>query len=104
MIESIEFAKRSKLSGAQFCVLDILPGSELWDNLQGKFISNWGKNSYKEPEWIPDGLTKEKIMSFQSRAFRQFYLRPKIIFKFIKMINLKQIGFILKRLSDYRLY
>jgi len=103
MEESINFARSSKLSGAQFCVLDILPGSELWDELRGKFAPDWSKDSFKEPEWIPKGLSKEKIMSAQSRAFRQFYFRPKIIIKMLKLINFKQLAYILKRIKDYRL-
>ncbi|MDO8551679.1 MAG: radical SAM protein [bacterium] len=58
IIDSIEFAKKSKLSRAQFAILDILPGSELWESLKGKFKPNWNKISYLEPEWVPEGITK----------------------------------------------
>jgi len=100
--ESIKFAKKSKLSGAQFCILDILPGSELWETLKDKFKPNWSKNSFKEPEWIPQGLSKEKIMVAQAKAFRQFYWRPRIIIKIIKLINFKQLTYLFKRIKDYR--
>jgi len=101
--ESIKFAKTTKLARASFLILDVLPGSELWDTLDGKFIPNWDKESYREPEWIPEGLTKKDLLEAQSRAFKQFYFRPSIIFRFLKFMDLKQAKFILKRIKDWRL-
>ena len=101
--ESINFAKNSKLTRAQFMILDVIPGSELWDTLKGKFKPNWKKNSYKEPEWLPAGLTKNDLMKAQSRAFKKFYLRPIILIRFARFIKLSQIKFLLQRFSEYRL-
>ncbi len=102
--ESIQFAKRSKLSRAQFILLDVIPGSELWDTLKGKFKPNWKKNSYKEPEWIPKGLTKKYLMEAQSKAFREFYLRPIIFLRMAKSIRPKQINFLWQRIREYRIF
>lgn len=101
--ESITFALRSRLSRAQFIILDILPGSELWDDLQGKFIPNWRKESYREPEWLPEGVTREQLLAAQTRAFRQFYLRPEILFKLIKLLDHRQIIYLINRIKAYRL-
>jgi len=101
--KTINFAKRSKLSRAQFLILDVLPGSELWDTLQGKFTPNWKKDSYKEPEWLPESLSKKEIMEAQAKAFRQFYFRPAVFFRLLKSIRLRQIRFLLERLRDYRI-
>lgn len=101
--ESIEFAKRSKLSRAQFLILDVLPGSELWDTLKGKFVPRWDKNSVREPEWIPDNLSREELLEAQSAALRQFYFRPKIFLAMLKFVNLKQIGYLFQRFKDYRI-
>jgi len=101
--QTIDFVQKSRLSRAQFLILDVLPGSELWYNLEGKFIPNWRKNSYKEPEWLPNGLSKEDLLMAQSEAFRRFYLNPKRFFKLIKLVDLKQLGYLIKRLKDYRL-
>ncbi|KKR33253.1 MAG: hypothetical protein UT63_C0020G0023 [Candidatus Gottesmanbacteria bacterium GW2011_GWC2_39_8] len=84
-------------------ILDVLPGSELWDNLKGKFKPNWGKNSYREPEWIPAGLSKEFLIKAQEKAFRQFYLRLSVLGRLVRLIKIKQIKFLVKRLKDYRL-
>ena len=101
--ESINFALHSKLSGAQFIILDVLPGSELWKTLQGKFVPNWNKESYKEPEWLPDGITRKQLMAAQSTAFRKFYLRPKFLLRLLKLVDQRQILYFIKRLKDYRL-
>lgn len=101
--ESIQFAKNSKLTRAHFMILDVLPGSELWVKLKGKFTPNWKKNSYKEPEWLPKGLSKKYLMEAQTRAIREFYFRPKVFFRIAKTIKPQQIGFLIKRIINYRL-
>jgi radical SAM superfamily enzyme YgiQ (UPF0313 family) len=102
--ESIRFAKRSKLARAQFLILDVLPGSELWSTLKGQFEPNWAKNSYKEPEWIPQGLTKEYLLKSQSRAFREFYLKsPRRLLSLACHVRPGQLKYLLRRLLDYRI-
>jgi anaerobic magnesium-protoporphyrin IX monomethyl ester cyclase len=101
--ENINFALRSKLSRAQFIILDVLPGSELWDTLKGKFIPNWEKESYREPEWLPEGITKEQLLAAQTKAFKKFYLRPKIFLRLLKLVNHRQIYYLIKRLKVYGL-
>jgi len=102
--ETIQFAKTSKLSRAQFLILDVLPGSQLWTTLAGQFTPNWAKNSFKEPEWVPAGLTKECLLSSQSRAFREFYLKsPRRLLALARSIRPGQIKYLLRRLLDYRI-
>jgi radical SAM superfamily enzyme YgiQ (UPF0313 family) len=101
--ETTRFALRSGLERAQFIILDILPGCDLWTELQGQFVSNFSKKSYREPEWIPEGLTRDDLLKAQSRAFRKFYLRPKNLLQNLRYLKLRQIGHIIKRLVDYRI-
>jgi len=102
--ESIRFAKRSRLARAQFLILDVLPGSELWFTLAGQFTPNWDKDSYKEPEWMPEGLTKEDLLRGQSRAFREFYLKsPRRLAGLLCHARPSQIRYFLQRLRDYRI-
>jgi anaerobic magnesium-protoporphyrin IX monomethyl ester cyclase len=101
--ESINFALKSRLSRAQFIILDVLPGSELWDTLKGQFVPNWEKESYREPEWLPESLTREQLLAAQSRAFRKFYFRPKIFFKLLTLIDHRQIFYLIDRIKVYRL-
>jgi magnesium-protoporphyrin IX monomethyl ester (oxidative) cyclase len=99
---TINFAKKSKLARAQFLILDVLPGSELWDTLRGSFTPNWKKDSFREPEWLPESLSREEIIKAQARALRKFYLRPVIFWGLARLIRPGQIRFLLKRLLDYR--
>ena len=101
--ETIRWAKRSKLARAHFMILDVLPGSELWRSLEGRFKPNWSKDSFKEPEWIPEGVTREHLMKMQSRAFWSFYMRPRILWGMLKSIRPQQVKFLLRRLREYRL-
>ncbi|MCX5699122.1 MAG: radical SAM protein [Candidatus Omnitrophica bacterium] len=101
--KTINFSKKIKLSRAQFLILDIVPGSELWYTLEGKFNPNWNKDSFREPEWIPEGLTKEQLIKAQVRAFRSFYFRLPVLFKLLKLIRPRQIGVLLQRLKEYRI-
>lgn len=101
--ETIEFAKNSKLIYAHFMILDVLPGSELWDKLKGQFKPNWRKTSYREPEWWPRGLSKKQLMDAQTKATREFHFRPEIFSKLIKLVRFRQIRFLFQRLTDYRL-
>jgi len=102
--ENILFALTSGLSRAQFIVLDVLPGSELWDTLQGQFVPNWGKESFREPEYLPDGLDREQLIEAQTRAFRRFYFRPKIFLKLLKLVKPGQLYYIMKRLKVYKIF
>lgn len=101
--ESINFAKKSNLTRAQFLILDVLPGCELWNSLNGQFLPNFAKHSYREPEWIPPTLTKEDLLKAQSEAFRSFYFRPLILLKLFKLIKIPQLKFLVKRIREYRL-
>lgn len=102
--ESIQFAKKSKLSRAQFSILDVLPGSELWDVLKGEFNPNWEKRSYVEPEWLPSGITAKQLIKAQSRAFREFYINSPIrSFKLIKQIKIGQLKYLIQRILYYHI-
>jgi len=96
--ESISFAKKSKLTLATFNILDILPGSKLWDDLNYKFDRYNLQYSYSEPRCILGNLTKNDINKAQKKAFITFYCRPKIIFKLLKFIKKEPVKYFFKRL------
>lgn len=101
--ETIDFAVRSRLARAQFLILDVLPGSELWTALKGKFKPNWHKNSYKEPEWLPEGVSRQMLLKAQSRAFCRFYFRPAILLRLLLSMHPRQIVFLMQRIREYRI-
>ena len=102
--ETISFAKKSGLDRAQFLLLDVLPGSYLWDRIQSsRCIDLKAAKSYQDVTWLPDGLNKQILFEAQSKAFKEFFLRPKQIFNIIKYFKLSQLPFVLERLIDYRI-
>ena len=101
--ETLTFAVNSKLSRAQFLILDVIPGSELWDTLGGSFEPNRTKNSFKEPEWLPKEVTRDQLMRTQAKAFRRFYLKPSRIMKLAIRVRPRQIKFLCRRLKEYRI-
>lgn len=99
--QSINFALSSKLTRAQFMIFDVLPGCNLYDDLDGQFESDFSKESYCSPEYVPETLTKQDLIDAQERAFRKFYFRPRIMFRMLRSVTLSQIGFLAKRLLTF---
>lgn len=102
--QTIRFAKRIPLDKAQFLLLDILPGSQLWNELKETLDLNWNRRSYQEVTWIPDGLKKKDLEKAQSRAFRTFFLRPRPLLFFLRYFKISQLPFIFRRIKDFGVF
>lgn len=100
---TINFAKRIPLDKAQFLLLDVLPGSELWDRLMKGQAIDWGYRSYQEATWAPEGLDKERLKAMLGYAFRTFFLRPRQIYLLFKYFKLSQIPFVVRRIIDFNI-
>jgi radical SAM superfamily enzyme YgiQ (UPF0313 family) len=98
MQESIDFAKKSKLTLATFNILDILPGSQLWKDLNYKFDRKDIENSYSQPRDIYKNITSQDIIIMQRKAFKAFYFRPKIVFRLLKFIKKEPVMYFFERL------
>ncbi len=86
ILETIKFAKKIYLQDFQISFFTPFPGSKI----QGANVAlkekpeNWGSfNTYTEPKFIPEGLNKENLIELNRIAFKEFYLRPKIIFSYL---------------------
>lgn len=86
-----KFAKRLGLDNFKMQFLTPYPGSLLYERAQeyGHFDKlNWDKmNTDTEPCFIPFSLSKSQMIYLQKRAFREFYLRPRIIYSYLKMFR-----------------
>jgi len=115
--ETIDFAKNLPLDKAQFLMLDVIPGSALWDELKfGKKV-NWHLDSFHEVSWLPTRLPAQDgagvagrptvdlatLSSAQSRAFREFFFNPKRLLNMIKLIKPSQMKYVLKRFADFKI-
>jgi anaerobic magnesium-protoporphyrin IX monomethyl ester cyclase len=104
MDETIDFALKSGLDRAQFLLLDVLPGSELWDTLgEKRCVSLREARSYQDVTWLPEGVSREELAAIQAQAFRKFFLRPRQLYGIVKYLKLSQISFAAQRLMDYRI-
>ena len=91
MRETINFAKSLKLHQAGFTSAIPFPGTNLWDYSTGNdlIISfDWDRYNLKgKPPSKHLNLTSEEILKAQKTAFREFYLRPKIIYYQLRNIK-----------------
>lgn len=82
--ETIAFALSVPLDDAQFTFLTPFPGTEVYQMAvkSSGFTEDWDKMSLWETVFVPEGLTVEQMKLLQSRAFRKFYFRPRIILSY----------------------
>jgi len=102
LARTVEFARRSRLDRAQFLVLDVFPGSALWDELAGQFEPDWTRRSFQEVGWCPPGLDPARLQAAQAQAFRAFFLRhPRRLARLLRRARPRQLPMALRRLRDF---
>lgn len=103
---TINFAKRLPLDIAQFSILVPYPGSPMFEDFRKtKSIDDgidendnlntdiWQRySSYisftdKDPIWVTEGLTHSQLKKLQKKAQREFYLRPKMIWRNLSRVR-----------------
>ncbi len=99
--KTIEFAKRLPLDRGQFLLLDLLPGSELWDELRGQADIDWTRRSYQELKWTPDTVDAETLRRAPGRAFRRFFFRPRPLWSLLRFFRPSQLPFVWQRIKDF---
>jgi len=82
---SINFAKKLNLFLFQQTFLTPFPGSEIYEIAEkyGSFDSDWKKMNNFYINFVPSGLTKDKLLAYSRKAYASFYLRPGVIFRHI---------------------
>lgn len=87
--KTIRFAKSLPLNDLQTSIFTPLPGSEIYTDAHryGDFQDNWEKMNYWNVVFTPHGLTATDLMKYQRKLFREFYLRPRIIFNYLHFIK-----------------
>jgi len=100
---TIDFARHSKLDKAQFLLLDVMPGSALWNELGDRVPDLASYQSYHDVTWCPDGLDPDVLRRAPGRAFRAFFASPRRVLRMVRMIRPRQIRFVLRRISDFRI-
>ncbi len=102
MRETINFAKSLNLYSAGFTSVTPFPGSELWEYcIDNNLIlsTDWSKYDLKGlPVSRHLNLKPEEILRAQKTAFREFYIRPKIIYKHLR--NIKNLNDLLNYIFE----
>jgi radical SAM superfamily enzyme YgiQ (UPF0313 family) len=99
--ETINFAKELPLTNAHVTFTTPFPGSELYNTAfrYGVFDNDWSKMNMWTPVFIPHGLTEKILQKNKKKFFREFYLRPRIVYNYLRMI--KQPRQLLKLISGF---
>ncbi len=98
--KTIKFSKSVPFTRAQFLILDVMPGTELWETLRFEDKVDWAKNSYHEITWTPPTVDPDTLANSAPRAFREFYGRPKQLISIVRYMKPGQVPFLVKRLKD----
>lgn len=107
--KTIDFAKELDADFAQFSICTPFPGSELFDDLskKGIRIEDWDKASYvtskskAEPISLTDKLTADELKIWYSKAYKEFYFRPRYWIKTI--LRIRSVGDIKIILNGFRM-
>lgn len=101
---SIKFAKKIGLDRAQFLLLDLLPGSQLWEEHKNEIEGDYySLDSFQQVSWVPSTISKAVLEKAQSKAFKEFFFRPGPIFSLIKFFRFSQLKFIWQRIKDFHI-
>jgi len=87
---TINFIKRLPIDDSKMMFLTPFPGTELYANAQkyGTMERDWRRmNAYTEPCFVPYGMTKDQLIAYRNMAFREFYLRPRMIVTYLSSVK-----------------
>ncbi len=105
MEETIQFALSLDLERANFMNYHPFPGTESWHYLKhaGELDRvNPHSQSFAEVAYVPRGMTRSKLKSYQRQAFLRFYLRPRQLKGLVGGIkNFEHGWFVLKRIARW---
>ncbi len=89
IIKTIEFAKRIDLDDFQMTFFTPFPGCEFHkiSSQYGTFDDSWEKMNEYNIVFTPNGLTRELLEKYHKKAFKDFYLRPKVVLSYLKRMR-----------------
>lgn len=107
--ETIKFAKGLELDYATSFITTPYPGTDLYKiALENGYITEHTKwedfapLTKNIPPLVQNNLTKEELLKWQRRAFREFYLRPMFILK--KLLQIRSLQDIKSTLEGIRIF
>lgn len=87
--KTLNLIKELPLSDFHITYFTPYPGSLSYNIAEkyGSFEKDVNKLNFFSPSFIPEGLTEEKLKFYYKKMYLTFYLRPKIIFYYLKKIK-----------------
>lgn len=85
--QTIDFAKSLNLDYAEFSILTPYPGSPIFNFVVDNDLlltKDWSRYTAIEPVMKIRNVTEEQLVSFLQKTYINFYLRPKIVWRWIK--------------------
>ncbi len=86
---TIRFSRELPLDEAHFTFFTPMPGSEVYDSVteHGELDADWRRTNCWNPVFVPTGLTERQLVRLWKRATLGFYLRPRIIWGYLRRIR-----------------
>lgn len=84
--ETIRFAKKLNLDYAQFSILTPYPGTPIYDDSIAQntlLVRDWSKYTALDPIVKIASVSQKQLSLFIQKAYLSFYLRPKVIMKWL---------------------
>ncbi|MBI4549771.1 MAG: radical SAM protein [Candidatus Omnitrophica bacterium] len=77
MQSTIEYAKHLNTPLAQFDVMTPYPGTKFFTQIEDRIQSyDWKQYTTHQPVVRLDHVTREQVLDYKNRAYREYYLRP----------------------------
>jgi radical SAM superfamily enzyme YgiQ (UPF0313 family) len=88
MENTIRFAKRLPLNDVSIFILTPFPGSEMYDIAKnhGTIEKDYEKMNLLDLAYVPNGLSRKRLLHYQQRFMKEFYLRPRIIANYVERL------------------
>ncbi|MEM1563079.1 MAG: radical SAM protein [Candidatus Bathyarchaeia archaeon] len=102
--QTITFAKKLDLDYAQFSILTPYPGTPIYEYAKENgmlLTSDWSKFNAVEPVMKLKNLTIKQLQSLFEKAYLTFYMRPKMLWKWIKQKQFHIIKSAIKTTTNY---
>jgi radical SAM superfamily enzyme YgiQ (UPF0313 family) len=86
---TVDLALRLPLSDYQTCLFTPFPGTQAHATARqwGTFDDDWSRMNLLTPVFVPFGLTAAQLVEWSARSYRRFYLRPRIIWRYLTGIR-----------------
>lgn len=106
--ESAKFAIEINIDFFQQNFLTVWPGCEIYSECEKNsdlfeyYDPDWQSLAHQRITFIPKGLSRNKLLRASKRAFKRFYLQPKIVFGLLPLfLSTRGITFLFKAFKAF---